>query len=105
MKTTQKRQRRIKVEPLRYLVMVRRTGTGYSVDVPDLPGCVAAAKTVRGARRLIAEAIGLHLDLMQRSGERIPPPPQSIEFEVDGASEEEFCTWVEIGLAEAGSVR
>lgn len=86
--------------PLRYLVMVRRTATGYSVDVPDLPGCVAAAKTLRGSRRLIAEAIGLHLDLMRQSGEEIPSPRQRIEFKVDKTSAEELCTWVEVKMPE-----
>src|SRR3954465_3069050 len=89
-----------KPEPLRYLVFIRRTATGYSVDVPDLPGCVAVAKTINSARRLIAEAIGYHLELMQESGEDVPPPRQSIEFTVDESSEEEFCTWVEVKTPE-----
>jgi predicted RNase H-like HicB family nuclease len=76
--------------------MIRSTATGYSVDVPDLPGCVAAAKTVRGARRLIAEAIALHLDLMREAHESAPEPRRSIEFAVDDTSPEEFCTWVEV---------
>jgi predicted RNase H-like HicB family nuclease len=83
-------------EALRFLVMIRGTNTGYSVDVPDLPGCVAAAGTVPAARRLIAEAIALHLDLMRESGESVPVPRQSIEFEVDEAAGEELCTWVEV---------
>jgi predicted RNase H-like HicB family nuclease len=90
-------------DALRYLVMIRRTPTGYSVDVPDLPGCVAVAKTVKAAQRLIAEAIALHLELMQQSGECIRTPRQSIEFAVDDSSDEEFCTWVEVKAPEAVS--
>ena len=86
--------------PLRYLVMIRGTATGYSVDVPDLPGCVAVARTLRGARRLIAEAIAYHLELMHESGEKIPAPRKSIEFAVDDSSCEEFCTWVEVQAPE-----
>ncbi|OAI41866.1 hypothetical protein AYO40_02135 [Planctomycetaceae bacterium SCGC AG-212-D15] len=85
---------------LRFLVILRRTATGYSVDVPDLPGCVAAAATLPSARRLIAEAIGLHLDLMMRSGERIPVPSRHIDFAVDDSSEEELCTWVDVDVAD-----
>jgi predicted RNase H-like HicB family nuclease len=85
---------------LRFLVMIRRTPTGYSADVPDLPGCVAAAKTIEGTRRLITEAIGLHLELMQQSREPIPKPRQAIEFEIDAESWEEFCTWVDVELSE-----
>jgi predicted RNase H-like HicB family nuclease len=85
---------------MRYLVMIRGTATGYSVDVPDLPGCVAVAKSIKGARRLIAEAIGLHLDLMQQSGERVPAPSQRIEFVIDESAQEEYCTWVDVIPAE-----
>jgi predicted RNase H-like HicB family nuclease len=98
-----KKIRKSRHHGLRYLVMIRRTPTGYSVDVPDLPGCVAVAKTVKTAQRLIAEAIALHLDLMQQSGERVPAPRQSIEFAVDDNWDEEFCTWVEVKAPEAVS--
>ena len=81
---------------MRYLVMIRRTGTGYSVDVPDLPGCVATGTTVEHARQMIAEAIEMHLDLMQKSGEPVPRPSSTYEFEVDDQSAEELCTWVEV---------
>ncbi len=81
---------------MRYLVMIRRTSTGYSVDVPDLPGCIATAGTVENARQVIAEAIEMHLELMQQSGESIPSPSQRVEFTVNDASAEELCTWVEV---------
>ncbi|MBI3467415.1 MAG: type II toxin-antitoxin system HicB family antitoxin [Planctomycetes bacterium] len=85
---------------MRYLVMIRRTATGYSVDVPDLPGCVATATTVEHARQMIQQAIEMHLELMQKSGQAIPPPTDRMEFSVDDASGEEFCTWVEVETAQ-----
>ena len=42
---------------MRYFVMIRRTGTGYSVDVSDVPGCVSTGLTVEDARQQIAEAL------------------------------------------------
>jgi predicted RNase H-like HicB family nuclease len=84
---------------MRYLVIIRRTGTGYSVDVPDLPGCVATGTTVEHARQMIAESIEMHLDLMQQSGETIPAPSSTLEFAVDRDSAEELCTWVEVDEA------
>ena len=81
---------------MRYLVMIRRTNTGYSVDVPDVPGCVATGTTVEQARQMIATAIEMHLELMQQSGEAIPPPSTHIDFVVDDDSGEELCTWVEV---------
>jgi predicted RNase H-like HicB family nuclease len=88
---------------MRYLVIIRRTGTGYSVDVPDLPGCVATGTTVEHARQMIAEAIELHLELMHQSGEQVPSPSSSYEFAVDGDSAEELCTWVEVEDANAAA--
>jgi predicted RNase H-like HicB family nuclease len=81
---------------MRYLVMIRRTGTGYSVDVPDLPGCVATGTTVEHARQMIAEAIEMHLDLMQQSGQPTSMPKSTVEFSVGDDSVEELCTWVEV---------
>ena len=81
---------------MRFLVMIRRTKSGYSADVPDLPGCIATGRTVRGARSRIAKAIELHLELMQQAGERIPRPRKRLEFVVDPSAEEELCTWVDV---------
>jgi predicted RNase H-like HicB family nuclease len=81
---------------MRYLVMIRRTGTGYSVDVPDLPGCVATGTTVEHARQMIAQAIEMHLELMRQGGESPPQPSASFEFSVADDSVEELCTWVEV---------
>ena len=81
---------------MRYLVMIRRTTTGYSVDVPDMPGCVATGTSVEHARQMIAEAIEMHLELIQQSGEILPPASTSLEFSVADDSVEELCTWVEV---------
>lgn len=81
---------------MRYLVIIRRTSTGYSVDVPDLAGCVATGMNVEHARQMIAEAIQMHIELMQQSGEAIPAPSTTYEFAVDESSPEELCTWVEV---------
>jgi predicted RNase H-like HicB family nuclease len=86
---------------VRYLVIIRRTGTGYSVDVPDLPGCIATGTTVEHARQMIAQAIEMHLELMQQSGEPVPDPSPTVEFSVSEDSVEELCTWVEAEMPQA----
>jgi predicted RNase H-like HicB family nuclease len=80
---------------MRYIVLIRRTATGYSADVPDLPGCVARGLTVEHTRQQIAEAIQGHLDVMRESGEDVPPAKPHLEFAVDEEMGEEYCTWVE----------
>jgi predicted RNase H-like HicB family nuclease len=76
--------------------MIRRTPTGYSADVPDLPGCVATGPTVERTRQRIAEAVGMHVKLMRQTGEDLPEPRKAIEFAVGPAGGEEFCTWVDV---------
>lgn len=83
---------------MRFLIMIRRTPTGYCADIPDVPGCIATARTVKGARERIAAALALHLELIQQAGEPLPVPRQSLEFVIDSNSEEELCTWVEVSL-------
>jgi predicted RNase H-like HicB family nuclease len=82
-----------------YLVMIRRTRTGYSADVPDLPGCIATGATVEQTRQVIAEAVEAHLELVAQSGEAISSPTTHSDFAVDDDSAEEFCTWIEAEVA------
>ena len=79
-----------------FIVIIGRTNTGYGAHVPDLDGCIATGMTVEHTRHMIAEAIEMHLELMQQSGEKLPEPRQSIEFVVDPVEGEEFYTWVEV---------
>jgi predicted RNase H-like HicB family nuclease len=82
---------------MRYFVKIYRHGGNYSAMVPDLPGCVAAADTIEETRTLIAEAIGLHLELMRRNGEPISKPAKHVDLNVDDLVNEELCTWVDVG--------
>ena len=85
---------------MRYLVIIRRSKTGYSADLPDLPGCIAAARTVEKTRQLIGEAIVMHLELMRESSEEIPEPTSDHENEIKELSEEDYCTWAEVETPE-----
>ena len=64
---------------MRYVAIIEKGPRSYGAYVPDLPGCVAAAKTLPGVRRLIRQAIRLHIDDMQRRGMRIPKPATASE--------------------------
>jgi predicted RNase H-like HicB family nuclease len=64
--------------------------------VPDLPGCVAAGDSVEEALDLIAEAIPLHIEMMRRSGEKVPMPTKVVDLDVEELEEGELCTWVEV---------
>ncbi len=80
---------------MRYIVMIRRTSTGYSADVPDVPGCVATGLTVEHTRQQIAEALQGHFEVMNESGEDAPAANPHLDFAIDDDMGEEYCTWVE----------
>ncbi|MQY79848.1 MAG: type II toxin-antitoxin system HicB family antitoxin [Bacteroidetes bacterium] len=46
----------------KYLIIFEKTRTGYSVYVPDLPGCIATGKNKDTAENNIYEAIKFHLE-------------------------------------------
>jgi len=88
---------------MRYIVLIRRTATGYSADVPDLPGCVATGLTVEHTRQQIAEAVAGHLEATRECGQTAPMPTNRLEFSIDDDMGEEYCTWVEVEEAEPAS--
>jgi predicted RNase H-like HicB family nuclease len=47
---------------MKYLVVIEKGPASFGAYVPDLPGCVAVAKTRREVKRLIREAIQLHVE-------------------------------------------
>ena len=59
---------------MKYAIVVEKGEDSYGAYVPDLPGCVAAAKTKDEVMKLIKEAIRFHLEGMREDGEEIPVP-------------------------------
>lgn len=53
--------------------------TSYGAYVPDLPGCVAVGETRDEVLALIREAVRLHVDDLQKSGQPVPPPSTTSE--------------------------
>jgi predicted RNase H-like HicB family nuclease len=62
-----------------YTVFIEPTETGFSANVPDLPGCVAAASTLEETRDLIKEAIEFHIEGMRMNGAAVPKPTRHVE--------------------------
>ena len=69
---------------MKYLVIYESTATGYSAYVPDLPGCIATAKSRKTIERQIREAIEFHIKGLRLRGEEAPEP--SIEAAVVSVS-------------------
>jgi len=57
-----------------YAVIIEGEDGSYSAYVPDLPGCVAAGKSIAEVETLIREAIEFHIEGLRENGDQIPPP-------------------------------
>ena len=71
----------------RYSVLLIRDPEdgGYTVTVPALPGCVTEGDTLQDALANAREAITLHLEALEETGEPIPEetaPPELAAVEV-----------------------
>ena len=66
--------------PTKYLAIIERCPRSYGAYAPDLPGCVAAAKTAREARKLIRQAIRLHIEDLRERGLPVPKPMTASEI-------------------------
>jgi predicted RNase H-like HicB family nuclease len=65
---------------MRYAIVIEKGPTSYGAYVPDLPGCVAVGETIKEVKKLIAEAINLHLAGLREDGLRIPKPASQCEY-------------------------
>ena len=63
---------------LQYSVVFERTPNNYSAYVPDLPGCIATARTWEGIQDEIREAIAFHIDGLRENGDPMPEPRMSV---------------------------
>ena len=59
---------------MKYLVVIEKGRRSWGAHVPDLPGCVAVAKTRAQLLKLIKEAIEFHIEGLKEAGMRVPPP-------------------------------
>jgi predicted RNase H-like HicB family nuclease len=65
---------------MKYAVVFEQGPSSVGATVPDLPGCVAIARTIDEARALIAEAIEFHIEGMRLHGEQVPEPTTLAEL-------------------------
>lgn len=59
---------------MKYLIVIEKSGTGYSAYSPDLPGCVSTGTTPEETEQNMQEAIKFHIDGLREEGYDIPKP-------------------------------
>jgi len=57
---------------MNYLVIIEKGRNNFSAYSPDMPGCVAAGKTIEITLRRMQEALYLHLEDLYQQGEPLP---------------------------------
>lgn len=65
---------------MKYMVVIEKGETSYGAFVPDLPGCAAVGESEQEVMDLIQEAIAMHLEDLQYSGQSIPKPVSKSMF-------------------------
>jgi predicted RNase H-like HicB family nuclease len=58
----------------KYLIVIEKTGTGFSAYSPDLPGCVSTGRSREEVETNMREAIAFHLDGLREEGQPVPEP-------------------------------
>jgi predicted RNase H-like HicB family nuclease len=59
------------------VIIEKQPDSDWGAYIPDLPGCVAVAKTRKEVEQLIGEAVEIHLRGMREDGDPIPEPTSS----------------------------
>jgi predicted RNase H-like HicB family nuclease len=65
---------------MRYAIVIEKTAANYSAYVPDLPGCVATAGTLREIETEIRDAIRFHIDGLKADGLPVPEPTSIADY-------------------------
>jgi predicted RNase H-like HicB family nuclease len=64
----------------KYTIILEKGPKSFGAYVPDLPGCVAVGRSAGEVRKLIREAIVLHLQDMRERGEKPPKSQSKVEI-------------------------
>ena len=66
---------------MEYVVIFEKGKNSYGASVPDLPGCIAVAETLKEVQELIAEAIEFHIEGLREDGEVVPQPSSGLPMQ------------------------
>ena len=64
----------------RYLVIIEKAVGNFAAYVPDLPGCIAAGKTIQETEKLIHKAVIIHIKGLKEDDLPIPDASTLAEY-------------------------
>jgi predicted RNase H-like HicB family nuclease len=65
---------------MRYAVVIEKADGNYSAYVPDLPGCLATAASVKAVEIEIRDAIRFHVEGLKEDGFPVPEPTSIADY-------------------------
>ena len=65
---------------MRFAVVFEKTDNGWSAYAPDLPGLGVAGSTMDETRKLLREAIELHIEDLRATGQPVPAPASQADY-------------------------
>jgi predicted RNase H-like HicB family nuclease len=77
----------------------------YGVSFPDLPGCIAAGKTLDEARAMAEEALAFHLEGLAEDGDPIPKPSGMDKIMSDPANRDAVAILVPANVPSSRTTR
>ena len=92
----------------RYLVVYEKAPKNYGAFAPDVPGCASLGETLDETRRLMAEGLQFHLEMMVEDGEPIPEPATTgydfAEETPENGVSYCFVEWVDVEVPNAKEI-
>ena len=89
-----------------YVALIRKASdSDYSVDFPDVPGCVTAGKDLDEALAFAREALAGHLRLLAEEGESLPQASSLEEVMADSENRDAVAALVPAPMIRGKSVR
>jgi antitoxin HicB len=77
--------------------LVDGRGTVYTVEIPDIPGCITEGNSISGAISMAREALAGCILAMKQAKENIPPPSNYRDIE-KLAINDDFITLIDVDL-------
>lgn len=87
----------------RYAAVYEWAGRNYAAYLPEVDGCVTTGPTLEETRRLLREAVELHLEGLSGDGVAAPSPSLRPE-DITGLTAHDVAEWLEVEVPAPAAV-
>ena len=83
---------------MRYIIVIETGRGNHAASAPDVPGCIATARSVPSVIREMKTALEWHMESLQEHGDPIPEPRTQTASEAAAALPGDLIATVEVEL-------